>query len=151
MVCNKRQLADVFGVSEETLTRWAGLGCPVQTKRRGSHGNEYDTAAVFTWRLALAENSREPADLENERVKLVRVQREIAEITLAERRRESVSVAGVMTHWAKMTSAARARCLLIPTMAAPLVIRKSAAEAEDVIRKLIYEALSELADGGGPK
>lgn len=47
MKANKRQLAEIFGIAEETITQWAKSGCPVELQRRGSAGNVYDTGQVF--------------------------------------------------------------------------------------------------------
>ena len=152
MICNKRQLAEIFGVSEETLTRWAKLGCPIEKKGRGTQGSKYDTARAYAWRLALAEKAQEPADLENERVKLVRVQRELAELDLRERQGKLVACDLVEAHWAGSVVTLRARLLTLPHTAAPRLPVPSdrRGEAEAILRDLVHEALTELADDGVP-
>lgn len=47
---NRKQLADVFGISLPTVDAWLKAGCPYD--QRGGHGKEYvfDTADVMRWR-----------------------------------------------------------------------------------------------------
>ena len=147
MICNKRELAAVFGVSEETLTRWAKLGCPVEEKGRGTQGSRYDTAKVYAWRLALAERPHEPADLENERTRLVRTQRELAELDLEERRKELVRVSDVIRHLANLFADIKSILTAMPSIAAPQVAAPGrAAEAQAILRKHVDACLNALAD-----
>lgn len=84
MICNKRTLAGIFGVSEETLTEWARRGCPVEARHRGRHGSEYDTAAVFRWRVARVDAST-ATDLASEKAALARAQRERTQLDIDQR------------------------------------------------------------------
>lgn len=51
-VVNKRELAEIMGVSQRTVSEWQGKGMPVAlfADKRGLE-NQYDTAAVVEWRL----------------------------------------------------------------------------------------------------
>ena len=47
---NKSELAEIFGVSERTLTEWQNdSDLPIKTKGARGQANEYDTEAVITW------------------------------------------------------------------------------------------------------
>lgn len=67
MIVNKKQLADIFGLSERTFTEYQrDTSFPFKAAGRG-HDNEYDTTAVHTWLLERAttkgrETSREKLD-----------------------------------------------------------------------------------------
>ncbi|WP_010323019.1 terminase small subunit [Marinobacterium stanieri] len=67
MIVNKKQLADIFGLSERTFTEYQrDPSFPYRAAGRG-HDNEYDTTAVHSWLLERAttkgrESSREKLD-----------------------------------------------------------------------------------------
>lgn len=45
---NKKELAEYFGVSANTITRWISLGCPYEKDERGRY--IFDPGEVETWR-----------------------------------------------------------------------------------------------------
>ena len=66
---------------------------------------------------------------------------------------ELVSIAVIQQTWATIVAAARARLLAIPSRVGPRVAGLDAAEASELLRREIYEALHELARSdleGGP-
>jgi phage terminase Nu1 subunit (DNA packaging protein) len=48
---NKKQLSDIFGVSERTLTDWQQKGMPVKINADRGKSNLYETADVIAWRI----------------------------------------------------------------------------------------------------
>jgi len=147
----RRELAEFTGFATGTLSKWAKDGMPVL--RDGASGSEWraDSQMVVAWMLE-RERSRvaDSADVSEQRARLLKAQAAHAELDLAKRRGELMEGHLVEKYWGAMASAFRARCLLIPGMSAPLVRGKPPAEAEGIIRKLVYEALNELADDGVP-
>lgn len=57
-IVNKRQLADVFGVSVQAITNWQKDGMPVVEFVRGPEGSKYDTAMCIQWRLDRLVNAK---------------------------------------------------------------------------------------------
>lgn len=47
---SKRELSEILGVSERTLTDWQQKGMPIKVHTTRGLANEYDTADVFRWR-----------------------------------------------------------------------------------------------------
>jgi hypothetical protein len=95
--------------------------------------------------------SDDPKLVESRR-RLSSARAESAEMDLAERRGESVNVADVEKRWGEMVTSFRARMLLLPPTAAPLVAAPDRIpEAQAILQKFVYEALSELAGDGVPK
>lgn len=92
MILNKRQLADAFGVAEETITQWQKAGMPIQTARKGTMGNEYMVADCIRW-YALRESGGEGAlDLDQQRARLAKTQADRAEMETAQYMGEIVHV-----------------------------------------------------------
>ena len=53
-IVNKAQLAELHGVSEETLTRWQGEDMPVLEHGDRGLSNRYDVGATIRWRIQRA-------------------------------------------------------------------------------------------------
>ena len=51
MKANKRQTADIFGVTQQAIDRWHSEGLPVEVKGGKGRESQYDTARVHTWLL----------------------------------------------------------------------------------------------------
>lgn len=63
---NRKQLADVFGISLPTVTAWISAGCPFD--QRGGTGREwvFDTADVMRWREQRAAEEAGGQDVQDE-------------------------------------------------------------------------------------
>ncbi len=105
------------------------------------------------WRLAevvahLGACDDEGARLDpgQERARLDRARRVLAELEAAVRRGELIPETDVSTAWGALIANARQRLLTLPTTAAPLVVgAESIAEIEATLRELVHEALAELS------
>ncbi len=74
MIVNKKQLADIFGLSERTFTEYQrDPSFPYRAAGRG-HDNEYDTTAVHTWLLERA--TTKGRETTRERLERIRADRE---------------------------------------------------------------------------
>ncbi|BDH46400.1 protein convertase [Salmonella enterica subsp. enterica serovar Choleraesuis] len=112
MEVNKKQLADIFGVTVRTIQNWQEQGMPVA--RGGGKGNEvlYETSAVIGWyaeRDAALENEKlrkeveelrivseselQPGTIEYERHRLTRAQADAQELKNAKDSAEAVETA----------------------------------------------------------
>lgn len=92
----------------------------------------------------------ERLDVNAERVKLARCQREKIEFELAAKRRRVISVEAVLKHWQYMFYNVRARLLAIPNKAAQRVAHVDERVAFVILEDLIYEALHEMAGSPVP-
>lgn len=92
MICNKRQLADIVGKSERTLTEYQDQGLPIELLGDRGTENQYDTAKVIEWLIqrALAGQARESG-----RERLERLQADDLEMKIDERAGRLVSVDAV--------------------------------------------------------
>ena len=90
-------------------------------------------------------------DYETERARLTKAQADRTELEAQELRGEMVRVPEVVEEWARQIGATKARCLSIPTKAAPRA-RTAATdeEAAKVIEVEVLEALQELSIDGLP-
>ncbi len=151
MIVNKRKLAEVFGVAEETITNWMKAGMPVLTQRRGSGGNEYETADCIRWQFLRETGGDDALDLNQERARLAKAQADRAELDAAELKGEMVRYEELSPHWVARGAAMRARLLTMSTKIAPRVrVAISDAEAATLIDVEILEALAEISGDGVP-
>jgi phage terminase Nu1 subunit (DNA packaging protein) len=102
---NRKQLADVFGISLPTVDAWVRSGCPFDQK--GDRGREwvFDTADVMRWREQLARDDSGGQDAQDE-AQLKR-RKQLAEARSAEldllERMGAVADIGVMERaWARV-------------------------------------------------
>ena len=95
---NKRELAELLGISERALTDWQSDGMPIA--RRGERGEEnaYDLSAIMDWRVdkALARHGDTEAELRRRMLKLDLEEKEAA---AALRRGELVPASEVRPLW----------------------------------------------------
>jgi phage terminase Nu1 subunit (DNA packaging protein) len=105
MICNKRQLSDILGVSEVSLTKWQRDGLPMEVDAGRGGSNQYDTARVIEWMIqrALAGAERETA-----RERRDRLEGDMLELKLAKEAGALVAVAEVEPVWSAAILAARA-------------------------------------------
>jgi phage terminase Nu1 subunit (DNA packaging protein) len=67
-IVSKKELAEIVGVSERTLSDWQEKGMPIKVHTSRGLANEYDTSEVFNWRVEFVaggmrkENGRERKD-----------------------------------------------------------------------------------------
>lgn len=146
MIVNKRQLADIMGCTEETLSQWTKQGMPVLLQRRGVAGNQYETAAVIAWRDARNQSDSPPTDYETERTRKVKIEADILALEKAQLEGRLIPVEIVEQSWLRMAVAFRAKMLSIPSKCAPRVCGLSFIEAETILTDAINDALSTLAN-----
>ena len=88
-----------------------------------------------------------PQDTHHERARLIKAQADMAEIDLAERTGQLVTVERIEADWIQMVTACRAKLLGIPTKTAYQIANlKDPEEVEKFLKRTIHEALLELAN-----
>lgn len=81
VIVNKRQLADIVGVSERTLTEWQDGGLPIELVGGRGVDNQYETAKVIEWMVqrALAGQKSETGRERLDRLQAQKLEMDIAE------------------------------------------------------------------------
>lgn len=102
---NRKQLADVFGISLPTVDAWLRSGCPFDQK--GERGREwvFDTADVMRWREQLArDDAGDPEAQDDAALKRRKVAAEVklAELELMQRMGMVADLGVVERAWAKV-------------------------------------------------
>ena len=155
VIVNRNQVAQVFGVQPNTITKWVQRGMPVLQEGRQGLPWRFDVEHCVTWRRA--EDEREhnakhgltedhPVDLSLERARLARAQTESAELRNATLRGELVPAREVLEHWAGMIVAATTHLRAVPSQLKGEIPHLTAEEVM-IARGLIDRACTELADG----
>jgi phage terminase Nu1 subunit (DNA packaging protein) len=152
-IVNKRELAEVFGVSPQAIDGWLSRGCPVLEKGAPLVGYKFDTAAVAEWRaeqrVSEAIGGNKPASQEDAFQRKTAAEAALAELKLARELGQLVTLEDVERVWQNLAAMCRARMLAIPSNIARLAFSaESVDEARAIIENAIHEALNELAAAG---
>jgi phage terminase Nu1 subunit (DNA packaging protein) len=137
MTVNKRQLAEILGVSETTLGEWQRAGLPYRRAKVKGKRNAYDTKEVIDWLIA---RERPSTAAESSRDRLARLQADQIEIDLAARRGQTVPVSQIEPEWTELVIGARTSLLNVPARVAPLI---ASMDDPDSIRELLEEQIGD--------
>lgn len=151
MICDQSTLAQIFGITPETVRQWQAAGMPYTPREAIGGGNAYDTVTVIRWRI---ERELRGAGQESQKDRLSRLQADRLELELAEKRGELVPAAEIEPAWSGMVQAARAQLLAFPARAAmQLAELHTFEQRRDLLVREIDTALQKLAeyDGGEPE
>ncbi|MDB2414197.1 hypothetical protein N9W34_00320 [Rickettsiales bacterium] len=139
-------IAKLFGLSERRVQQLAREGVIPKPEK-----NQYELIGCvrsyinYLQQRAFGQGVA-PQDTHLERARLLKAQADMAEIELAERTGELVTVERVEADWSQMVTACRAKMLSIPTKTAYQISNlKDTHEIEKFLKRTIFEALSELA------
>ncbi len=148
---NKTEVADLFGVSIQSVDQWVrkGLAC-----RKAGHEVIFNSAAVTAFLEKQAEAraiaSNKPADADEARSRKLAAEAEIAEMQRDRMRGELVDISSVENVVAEEYGAVRSKLLALPGKLAPMVaIETDEITCRDLIERGITEALDELARDAG--
>tara|TARA_Y100001938_G_C8054104_1_gene413489 strand:- start:1054 stop:1518 length:465 start_codon:yes stop_codon:yes gene_type:complete len=115
-------------------------------KQKGIDINENRVRYIRYLRQLGKGRSSDSGDLNEERTRLTKLQADKAELELQEKEEELVSVDIVKHIWTEYIANVRSKLLAIPTKCGHLVqSAKTYGEAENIIKKEIYETLEELS------
>lgn len=152
-IVNKSELAEILGLSLPGVDAMIREGMPINS--RGSAGRgagfEIDVAKVIKWQIEQAtkelSEAFEAVNLDEARRRKVAAEAAMAELDLALKRGDAVSLAVVAKRWEGMVTAFKYRCLAIPAKLAPaLVAETDLVIARGMLEREIHEALDELTD-----
>ncbi len=145
----RRQLAELFDVNAQTVTKWAAAGCPVA--RHGSRGRRalFNVAKVVAWRVDTArEKDDGPLNLGAERAALARAQRLKLEREAKVRAGELIERARVEGEFADIATFVKTRLRAIPSAVAVELVSAAAsgpAAVSGLLLRRVDAALHELA------
>jgi phage terminase Nu1 subunit (DNA packaging protein) len=140
-------IAKLFGLSERRVQQLAQEGVIPKPEK-----NQYELiGSVRSYINYLQQRAFGkgvlPQDTHQERARLLKAQADMAEIDLAERTGQLVTVERVEADWISMVTACRAKLLSIPTKAAYQISNlKKPEDIEKFLKHTINEALAELAN-----
>lgn len=145
MLCNKRQLADIIGYTEATITKWQKEGLPFEVKR--GRENSYDTKKVIAWLMKKGDRKNGGLDGEQERARKDKAMADKYELELAVRKGELLESEDVKKTWVDALRLVRSRMLGLPTKLAPIIVMQSEPQkAQAILKEEIHSALKELAN-----
>ena len=147
MLVNKRQLSEILGVSERSLTDWQKEGLPVASyaDNRGQ-ANEYESSEVIRW---MVQREIEQLNKEKPRDRLDRLKADAIELDIKERTGELAPAALFERAWSDHILAARTEFLTMPDILATELSAMAGVEIDpDAIAAHIYRALDKLVNYG---
>ena len=138
MLCTINYLADFTGLDKRTVKKRLANLEPKITGGENRYESDVALQAIFN------PDALNPGQ---EKARLDKARREIAELQLEEKKRTLIPSDVVQQEWEKILLNVRARLLQVPTRIAAEVPSDVASVVESKVRDLIYEALRELARG----
>lgn len=151
---NKRELAEIVGRTERTLTSWMKDGMPVY--HQGGRGKEthFETSEVIAWMLqrevaAYLPTGEDGEEIvyEAERARLTKHQADHEELKVKVLGGTLIPADVVERVQGGMVTSFRARALSMPTKAAAVLAGVTEeGEIEAVLTDLVHEALQEMSD-----
>lgn len=141
LIVTRHELARLFGVTPDGISRWTADGLPVETIGAG-RGNKstYDLARVIPWVL-----QRRGGTLEEARTRLANAQADRVEQELATAAGRLLRADAVGETWRRACILIRTKLLAIPAKLKNRHTELSVQQLADVDEQ-IREALSELAE-----
>ena len=144
MLVNIDQLTNLVGMTRRTISKRLIDIVPVVEKGRG---HWYESKEVLPVLLGLHKGGEEPKTLETERTRLASAQATKTELEVEVIKGNLIPADHVKEVVDTMLSSFRSKLLSLPTKAAHAVLPLAdQAEAENVLKEYVYEALQELSD-----
>ena len=110
-IVNKKQLSDIVGKSERTLTEWDAKGMPIQYKGGRGRSNEYDTGAVIEWMIQRAMSGEKQ---ETARERRDRLEADMVAIKAGKEVGLLGEVADMVSVWSHAIASVRSDMLALP-------------------------------------
>lgn len=134
-IVNKRELAEIFGISERSFTEYQRAGLPFIVGDGRGHENQYDTGIVYTWLITRAKAG---STTESAKDRLDRLRGDREEIAIAKELGELAPAANFERVWTDHVLAARAELL---NMSDGLATALSARYGINIDAQLICDAV----------
>lgn len=141
---NQTELAEFLGVDRKTIQRWR----KEETFPPPMADGRFDVIAVRDWRERSRNSGTTTAEDQSKaegEARRVWLQVEKLEYEIEVTKGEYISIQQAQADVAQMCSRARSILLAIPDTLAPLVIGKTASQAQQLIRKEIDNALAQIS------
>lgn len=154
MLVNKKELADILGKTERTITTLQKNGLPIKNDGKRGTANVYETEEVIDWlihrelaRMVGQHGSPEDAYIyEVEKARLTHHQANIAELDERIKRRELIPVEEVITVEENMIASSRAKLLGLPKKLSPRLLGiNDLPQVEAILSGGVREVAEELA------
>ena len=144
-IVNKRELAEILGVSERTLTDWQSRELMPIANPAAERGqaHEYDTNAVIGWLI-----QRELSRMKHEkpRDRLDRVKADVIELELAEKLGQLAPLDVIEQTWVTHITAARTELLtMVDVINSELAARYGVEIDPDIVLGRVRAALEKLS------
>lgn len=145
---SKLTVAEAFGVSLPTVEKYLRNGMPVaQIGGRGVKW-QFDLTQVIRWKIAEAvrEARGKTSTVDESRKRKLSAEAALAELDLATRRGDAVSLNDTAAAWEGMAVAFRNKMLGLPAKLAPVLVAETdLATARGTLEREVHEALEELS------
>lgn len=135
-IVNKRELAQILGISERSLTEWQREGLPMVLNSGRGASNQYDTADVINWRIARAVNGTQQ---ESPKDRLDRLRGDREELELAQLRGTLVSVSEIEPALAQFIADAVDLLTTLPDKFAPIIVEAGSIDAVHGVLQDVFE------------
>lgn len=147
---NQRQIAEIFGVTRETIRKWADLGMP--TRGGDRRARTYLPSEVIRWREERAERAAIESvaitDIEEAKRRKLAAEAALAELELAKARDEVAEIELMGAEVGKAFARCRARLLGIGAAVVPrLQLAMDGVEMKRIVDDEVHLALGELSNG----
>ena len=135
-------IAAVLGLTTRRVRVLIQLGMPKVKRGR------YNLAECVQWYVNYRVKAASHASrMDNARLRKLRAEAKEKELKISTMEGKLIPVDEVVKTWSNITAAMRAKLLAIPTKAAPMILSiTKQAEAQEILKSYIYEALDELTD-----
>jgi len=133
-------LAEMLSLSARRIQQLVAAGVLPKPTAKG-----HDLQTAVRSYVRFLRQPGKSASLTDAKQKLVEVQTALKSVELHRREGELVEVTACAAIWERAATAVRAKLLALPTKCAPLVEGRSVREASEVLRRQVYEALTELS------
>jgi len=152
MQVNKRELSEILGRSERTLTTWSKQGMPVEAASTRGRAHQFDTEAVIDWMIQREVSGLSNGgnlDLTEEQARLAHYRANVEKLKEDQLKGELIPAEIVILGGSGLVTSMRAKFLALhqkiknrfPDLDQAIV---------DQIQRLIHEALTELGNDGLP-
>lgn len=151
-ILNKADLAELIGVSTQTLDNWRQRGLPIVAQQKTGRGATWqaDARAVVQWLKATLENKPRTGfnvqDQDEYKTRKMKSDAEQAELDLAERLGQVVLIKDVERELENEFAKVKSRLMAIPVKLAPMLAPEDDPNVcQEILQQQVMEALSELS------
>lgn len=144
MIVNKKTIAEIFGVTERTVTDWEQAGLPIESRPGRGISNEYDSVKCIDWRcrrIMSGERQLTARERKDE------AQARLYELELAQKSEQFVSNEDIAWVLETLITTARDHLLSAPRKWKATIDREFNIESDlSVFQKTVADVLIQLAD-----